>query len=105
MPLPPARLPALQGCLCAQLTITCAALYSVLHVVGKCLEDDVSMFRYNIQDIVDDLEVTAVNVPISSGITSFLTLNAIRELLEDCAQLPLPAQPQLCIAQGVQVDS
>ena len=40
-----------------QLTITCDALCSVLHVVGKCLEDDVSMFRYNIQDIVDDLEV------------------------------------------------
>ena len=53
----------LPGCLhikvasTVQLTITCAALYSVLHVVGKCLEDDVSMFRYNIQDIVDDLEV------------------------------------------------
>ena len=53
----------LPGCLharvvsTAQLTITCAASCSVLHVVGKCLEDDVSMFRYNIQDIVDDLEV------------------------------------------------
>ena len=30
---------------------------SVLAVAGKCVEEDVSMFRYNIQDIVDELEV------------------------------------------------
>lgn len=30
---------------------------SVLHIASKCLEEDVSIFKYSIQDIVDELEV------------------------------------------------
>lgn len=31
---------------------------SVLHISNKCLEEDVPVFKYSIQDIVDELEVT-----------------------------------------------
>ena len=30
---------------------------SVLHISNKCLEEDVPVFKYSIQDIVDELEV------------------------------------------------
>lgn len=30
---------------------------SVLHIASKCVEEDISTFKYSIQDIVDQLEV------------------------------------------------
>ena len=31
---------------------------SVLHIANKCMEEDVHVFKYSIQDIVDELEAS-----------------------------------------------
>ena len=31
---------------------------SVLHIANKCMEEDVPVFKYSIQDIVDELEAS-----------------------------------------------
>ena len=51
-------------------------LCSVLHISNKCLEEDVPVFKYSIQDIVDELEVTCSGMSFQALLKSLSCLYA-----------------------------
>ena len=53
---------------------------SVLHIANKCLEEDVPVFKYSIQDIVDELEASLL-LNRSDLFVEWLLLAAIVEQL------------------------
>ena len=59
---------------------------SILHIANKCLEEDVPVFKYSIQDIVDELEVSCTDDACShccpaiiSNLAAWLCLQEMRK--------------------------
>ena len=66
-------------------------LCSVLHIANKCLEEDVAVFKYGIQDIVDELEASfwlsgpcVTSASSSIGRATATSLVPVQEMRKTC---------------------
>lgn len=61
---------------------------SVLHIANKCLEEDVHVFKYSIQDIVDELEASLPPQQSDSAMTRCCPYHP--DTLHNCAMHHIP---------------
>ncbi|KAL0051057.1 hypothetical protein WJX82_001206 [Trebouxia sp. C0006] len=65
-------------------------LSSVLHIANKCMEEDVPVFKYSIQDIVDELEEMRKTCKLSSHKSH---VSRLLFILTRCSRLVLSEEP------------
>jgi len=77
----------------ATMVDTIVSCCSVLHIANKCMEEDVPVFKYSIQDIVDELEASLL-LDGSDLLLEWLLLAAVaKQLWCHMLHLVLPSLP------------